>query len=433
MDINADETGSPTVRMIVTGDPVTETPPSTPSLPLKGVTVVAIEQAVAAPLATRHLADLGARVIKIERIDSGDFARDYDHVVNGTGSHFVWLNRGKESVALDLKSAAGLNVIRRLIDRADVFVQNLAPGAADRLGLGADELRRAHQSLIVVNLSGYGAGGPMEHRKAFDMLVQAQAGLVSVTGTTEHAVKTGIPTADIAAGMYCTQAVLAALLRQARSGEGATVDVTMFEATAEWMGHPMYVQMYAGRQIPRMGLSHAAIAPYDAYPTNDGQVLIGIQNDAGWRTLVTDVFGRPELALDPRFRTNVLRVQHRTDCDATVAAHTARWSAADLEAKLDAAGIPAAQVNQVADLINHPQLRARNRWRTVATENGPVEALLPPVTFHDIEAAMGDVPALGEHTASILRETGLDNAAVEQLLTIGTAHQDHYAAKGVPA
>ena len=217
MDINADETGSPTVRMIVSGDPVTETPASTPSLPLTGVTVVAIEQAVAAPLATRHLADLGARVIKIERIDGGDFARDYDHVVNGTGSHFVWLNRGKESVALDLKSAAGLNVIRRLIDRADVFVQNLAPGAADRLGLGADELRRAHESLIVVNLSGYGAGGPMEHRKAFDMLVQAQAGLVSVTGTSEHAVKTGIPTADIAAGMYCTQAVLAALLRQARS------------------------------------------------------------------------------------------------------------------------------------------------------------------------------------------------------------------------
>ena len=329
MQTNVDGAGTVTVHPIVTDEPATRYPASA-SLPLEGVTVVAIEQAVAAPLATRHLADLGARVIKIERVDGGDFARDYDHVVNGTGSHFVWLNRGKESVALDLKSSAGLQAIRRLIDRADVFVQNLAPGAAQRLGLGAEALRRNHKSLVVVNLSGYGAGGPMEHRKAFDMLVQAQAGLVSVTGTTEHAVKTGIPTADIAAGMYCTQAVLAALLRQARSGEGATVDVTMFEATAEWMGHPMYVQMYAGRQIPRMGLSHAAIAPYDAYPTKDGQVLIGIQNDSGWRTLAVDVFGDPELAHDPRFRTNVLRVTHRTECDAAVGARNrSRGTAVD--------------------------------------------------------------------------------------------------------
>jgi crotonobetainyl-CoA:carnitine CoA-transferase CaiB-like acyl-CoA transferase len=207
----------------------------------------------------------------------------------------------------------------------------------------------------------------------------------------------------------------------------------MFEATAEWMGHPMYVQMYAGRQIPRMGLSHAAIAPYDAYPTTDGQVLIGIQNDSGWRTLVTDVFGNSDLADDPRFRTNVLRVTHRAECDAAVAAQTARWSAADLEARLDKAGIPAAQVNQVADLVDHPQLRARNRWRTVGTENGPVEALLPPVTFSDVEAAMGDVPALGEHTASVLRESGLDKAVVDQLLSSGVAHQINHAARGVPA
>jgi itaconate CoA-transferase len=432
MHINVDEPRTAMVHPIVTGERPTRHPAGT-SLPLEGVIVVAIEQAVAAPLATRHLADLGARVIKIERVDGGDFARDYDHVVNGTGSHFVWLNRGKESVALDLKSPAGLEAIRRLIDRADVFVQNLAPGAAERLGLGAAELRSNHESLVVVNLSGYGAGGPMEHRKAFDMLVQAQAGLVSVTGTTEHAVKTGIPTADIAAGMYCTQAVLAALLRQARSGMGATVDVTMFEATAEWMGHPMYVQMYAGRQVPRMGLSHAAIAPYDAYPTSDGQVLIGIQNDNGWRTLVTDVFGNPELAQDPRFRTNVLRVTHRAECDAAVAAQTALWSAADLELKLDAAGIPAAQVNQVADLVDHPQLRARNRWRTVGTENGLVEALLPPVTFSDVEAAMGDVPALGQHTVSVLRECGMDNALLDELLNSGAAHQINEPAKGVPA
>lgn len=434
MQTNVDEREPAPVRLIASGDSsVTPGRPSSPSLPLAGVTVVAIEQAVAAPLATRQLADLGARVIKIERVDGGDFARDYDHVVNGTGSHFVWLNRGKESVALDLKSSAGLEVIRRLIDRADVFVQNLAPGAAERLGLGAEELRRQHESLIVVNLSGYGAGGPMEHRKAFDMLVQAQAGLVSVTGTSDHAVKTGIPTADIAAGMYCTQAVLAALLRRFRSGQGATIDVTMLEATAEWMGHPMYVQMYAGRQIPRMGLSHAAIAPYDAYPTKDGEVLIGIQNDSGWRTLVTDVFDQPELAQDPRFRTNVLRVQYRAACDEAVAAQTLRWTAADLEARLDEVGIPAARVNQVADLVSHPQLRARNRWRTVGTENGAVEALLPPVTFGDVEAAMGDVPALGEHTAAVLHEAGLDSAAVGRLLDIGAATQHHYATEDVPA
>ncbi|MFJ2028657.1 CaiB/BaiF CoA transferase family protein [Streptosporangium sp. NPDC087985] len=393
------------------------------SLPLDGYTVVAVEQAVAAPLATRHLADLGARVIKVERPGDGDLARGYDHLVHGTGSHFVWLNRGKESLAIDLKDPSGLEVLRRLIAEADVFVQNLAPGAAARLDLDAASLRRAKPELVVVNLSGYGAGGDKEQCKAYDMLVQAEVGLVSITGTAEHAVKTGIPTADIASGMYCAQAVLAALLRREQTGAGATIEVTMFEATAEWMGHPMYVQLYADRQVPRMGLSHAAIAPYDAYPTVDGQVLIGIQSDSGWRTLAGEVFGSADLASDPRFTTNVLRIENRAACDAAVAEFTSRWTTAELNARLAEAGVPAARVSTVEDLVEHPQLKARRRWRTVETEGGPIEALLPPITFDDVESAMGSVPGLGQHTRALLAEVGLTPEETAALLDRGAAEQ----------
>lgn len=395
--------------------------------PLEGFTVVAIDQAVAAPLAARNLADLGARVIKIERVDTGDLARGYDHAVHGIASHFVWLNRGKESVALDLRNPLCVRAVRTLIDRADVFIQNLAPGAAERLELDADTLRASNPGLVVVNLTGYGTGGPFENRKAYDMLVQAEAGLVSVTGTADRAVKTGIPTSDIAAGMYCSHAALAALLRRTRTGEGATIEVSMLEATAEWMGHPMYIQMYEDRQVPRMGLSHAAIAPYDAFPTADGEILIGIQNDRGWRSLVTEVFDRPDLAHDARFRTNVLRVQHRTACDAEVAQHTRSWRTGELDARLAQVGIPAAQVNDVRGLVEHPQLQARDRWREVQTEIGLVQALLPPATFADSEAPMGAVPALGEHTVAVLREAGLDDVAVRQLIQSGAA-----VATGVP-
>lgn len=393
------------------------------SLPLEGITVVALEQAVAAPLATRNLADLGARVIKVERVEGGDLARGYDHVVEGTGAHFVWLNRGKESLAMDLKSDDGRDVVRRLVDQADVFVQNLAPGSAERLGLGADELRAERPELVVANLSGYGAGGPLEKRKAYDMLIQAESGLISLTGTPETAVKTGIPTADIASGMYLSQAVLAALFRRWRTGEGATIEVSMFEATVEWMGHALYTQMHTGSQPPRMGLSHSAIAPYDAYPTSDGEVLIGVQNDSGWRTLVTQVLDAPELADDRRFATNVGRVSHRDECDAEIAARTVRWTSAELDARLAAAGIPAAQVKGLAQVVDHEQLRARDRWRTVHTEGASVEALLPPATFSDTEAHMGDVPALGEHTLALLLEAGLDSDAAEAALSRGVARQ----------
>ena len=380
------------------------------SLPLEGMTVVAIEQAVAAPLATRSLADLGARVIKVERVDGGDLARGYDHAVHGTGAHFVWLNRGKESLAVDLKSVQGRDIVRHLIAGADVFLQNLAPGAAERLGFGADELRSTRSELIVVNMSGFGRGG-------------TKACVGNDSETPEEAVKTGIPTSDIAAGMYAAQAVLAALLRRCRTGEGATIDVSMLDATVEWMGHAVYTQMHTGAQPPRMGLSHSSIAPYDAYPTSDGEVLIGVQNDRGWRALVTDVFGVPELADDPKFATNVARVRNRHECDALVTSHTRRWTAADLDARLAAAGVPAAQVKHLDQVLDHPQLRQRDRWRTVGTEHGTTEALLPPATFGDVEACMGDVPALGQHTQALLAESGLESAAVDGALSRGVARQ----------
>jgi itaconate CoA-transferase len=393
------------------------------TLPLEGITVVSVEQAVAAPLATRNLADLGARVIKVEAPGGGDFARDYDHVVHGTGAHFTWLNRGKESLAVDLKADEGRAAVQRLARRADVFVQNLAPGAAQRLGLDPAELRAGSPRLVAASISGYGTGGPMEQRKAYDMLIQAQAGLISITGTPETAVKTGIPTADIASGMYCAQAVLAALLRRDRTGEGATIEVSMLEATVEWMGYGLYTQMYTGVQPPRMGLSHSSIAPYDSFPTRDGQGLIGVQNDSGWLTLVNDVLAAPELAQDPRFATNVLRVRHRPECDAAVAAQTRQWSTAELDARLAAAGVPAAQVNELDQVVKHPQLRARDRWRTIQGEHAPVEALLPPATFADTEARMGDVPALGRHTRALLIESGLDAAAADDAISRGIARQ----------
>jgi crotonobetainyl-CoA:carnitine CoA-transferase CaiB-like acyl-CoA transferase len=391
-------------------------------LPLDGITVVAFEQAVAGPLASRHLADLGARVIKIERPGEGDFARHYDHAVRGLATHFVWLNRGKESVEIDLKSRDGIAFARALLARADVFLHNTAPGVVERLGLDADTLRTDHPRLVVVNISGYGSAGPRKDRKAYDMLVQAESGMIAVTGTPETATKTGIPTADIAAGLYAAMSVLSALFRRERTGQGAVVDVSMFDSAVEWMGHPLYMQLYGGRQIPRMGLSHAAIAPYDAYPTVDGQILIGVQNDRGWRTLVTDVFSHPEYADDSRFATNVDRVAHRDQCDALVAACTMAWTTAELDGRLAEMGIPAAQLNSTADVLEHPQLTERDRWRTVATEAGEIRGVLPPMTFRDVELPMGRVPALGEHTDRVRAE--LESSPDNGRPTAGTESSD---------
>ncbi|MFG2773425.1 CaiB/BaiF CoA transferase family protein [Streptomyces sp. NPDC048350] len=386
-------------------------------LPLEGITVVAVEQAVAAPFATRQLADLGARVIKIERPDGGDFARGYDTAARGLASHFVWCNRGKESVAVDLKDGRGLGLVRRLVAGADVFVQNLAQGAAARLGLDAATLCAAHPRLIAVDVSGYGPGGPYAHKRAYDMLVQCEAGLVSVTGTEEQPVKSGIPAADIAAGMYAYTGVLAALVRRGTTGRGGPVEVSLLDSLAEWMGHPLHHGMHGGTAPARTGLAHAVIAPYDAYPTADGSlVLLSVQNDREWRRLAEQVLERPDLADDPAFATNTARVAGRARTDAVVAGALAPLTAAEALARLDAAGVACARLNTVADLAEHPQLAARDRWRSVDSAAGPLRALLPPVTFPDgPEARMGRIPALGEDTDAVLGELGVGPAELAAL------------------
>ncbi|MFD3944047.1 CaiB/BaiF CoA transferase family protein [Streptomyces sp. NPDC058579] len=382
---------------------------STQPLPLAGITVVAVEQAVAAPFATRQLADLGARVIKIERPDGGDFARGYDTAARGLASHFVWCNRGKESVAVDLKDGRGLDLVRRLVAGADVFVQNLAQGAAARLGLDAATLCAAYPRLIAVDVSGYGPGGPYAHKRAYDMLVQCEAGLVSVTGTAEQPVKSGIPAADIAAGMYAYAGVLAALVRRGTTGRGGPVEVSLLDSLAEWMGHPLHHGMHGGTAPARTGLAHAVIAPYDAYPTADGSlVLLSVQNDREWRRLAEQVLDRPDLADDPAFATNTARVAGRAATDAVVAGALAPLTAAEALARLDAAGIACARLNTVADLAAHPQLAARERWREVESPVGPLRSLVPPVTFPDgPDAPMGRVPGLGDDTDVVLGELGV--------------------------
>ncbi|MGW6569006.1 CaiB/BaiF CoA transferase family protein [Streptomyces sp. NPDC054975] len=394
---------------------------STQPLPLEGITVVAVEQAVAAPFATRQLADLGARVIKIERPDGGDFARGYDTAARGLASHFVWCNRGKESVAVDLKDARGLDLVHRLVAGADVFVQNLAQGAAARLGLDAAPLCAAHPRLIAVDVSGYGPGGPYAHKRAYDMLVQCEAGLVSVTGTAEQPVKSGIPAADIAAGMYAYAGVLAALVRRGTTGRGGPVEVSLLDSLAEWMGHPLHHGMHGGTAPARTGLAHAVIAPYDAYPTADGSmVLLSVQNDREWRRLAEHVLERPDLADDPAFATNTARVAGRAATDAVVAGALAPLTAAEALARLDAAGIACARLNTVADLADHPQLAARERWREMESPVGPLRSLLPPVTFPDgPEAPMGRVPGLGDDTDVVLAELGVHPEELKALRADG--------------
>jgi itaconate CoA-transferase len=388
-------------------------------LPLDGMLVVALEQAVAAPLASRHLADLGARVVKLERVDGGDFARSYDHAVRGLASHFVWLNRGKESVAVDLKDPRGRDVLARLLAHADVFLHNLGPGAVDRLGFPADELRRLHPRLVVCAMSGYGSTGPYRDKRAYDLLVQSEAALVAVTGTPEQPAKAGIPVADIASGMYAFANTLAALLRRERTGEATAFEVTMFDALVEWMGHPVYATDNGGEAPPRVGLSHPVIAPYDAYPTADGhEVVIGVQNDREWARLASEVLGRPELAVDPDFATNVARVRNRQAVDDAVAAAMAGLTVEAAVEALDRARIASARLNTVPELITHPQLVARDRWRETQTPAGPVRALRSAVEPVG-EAPLGPVPALGEHTDAVLAGLGYSPAEVAALREAG--------------
>ena len=379
--------------------------------PLAGLTVVTLEQAVAAPFATRQLADLGARVIKVERPGTGDFARGFDTTVHGQASYFIWLNRGKESIELDLKSADGRRVLAALAARADVLVQNLAPGAAERLGLGAARLRKRHPRLIACSISGYGTDGPYRHKKAYDLLVQCETGLVSVTGTPDQPAKVAISVADIAAGMYAYSGVLTALYQRERTGEGTSIEVAMLDALGEWMSQPVYYTVYGGQPPRRTGARHASIAPYGPYSVAGGaQLFLGLQNDREWAVLCERVLHRPDLITDGRFRTNPDRVAH--DADLTVILEDAfRAIPADrLADELDAVGIACARLRSPAEFAAHPQLAARDRWREVGTPGGPVRALLPPVSMAGREPAMGPVPALGEHTAAIRAELGFPPA-----------------------
>ena len=381
----------------------------TSHLPLDGLLVVSVEQAIAAPFASRQLADLGARVIKIERPGVGDFARAYDHTVRGLASHFVWTNRSKESLTLDLKRPEALDVLRRLVSRADVFLHNLAPGAMGRLGFGAAMLREEHPRLVVCEISGYGTSGPYRDKKAYDLLVQSEAGLVSITGTPETPSKVGISIADIAAGMYAFSSVLAALVRRAKTGTGALLDISMLDALSEWMGYPAYYAGYGGTPLPRTGARHAAIAPYGPYVAGDGHVVyLGLQNEREWARFCADVLDRPALVSDPRFSSNALRVEHHDELEKIIVGAFADKTAQRVVDKLEAAQIANARMNTVDEFLEHPQLAARGKWQQVDSPVGPLRALVPPYGFDDVELKMGRIPALGEHTGKILSELGFD-------------------------
>jgi crotonobetainyl-CoA:carnitine CoA-transferase CaiB-like acyl-CoA transferase len=365
---------------------------------------VALEQAVAAPFATRQLADLGARVIKIERAGAGDFARGYDTSVLGQASYFVWLNRGKESVELDVKSDEGRAVMAALLARADVFVQNLAPGAAERLGLDAAGLLARHRRLICCSVSGYGPDGPYAGKKAYDLLVQCEAGLLSVTGTPDVPCKAGISVADIAAGMYAYTGVLTALYERERTGRGSSFTVSLLDALGEWMTQPYLYTVYGGREPRRTGARHASISPYGPYQARGGEVFIGLQNEREWAVLCDKVLARSDLITDERFTTNPDRVKHDDELTAIIEDVLASMTPDEVVARLDAAGIASARLRTPAEFAAHPQLAARDRWREADTPGGPVRTLLPPVTVPGREPALGAVPALGQHTEAVLAE-----------------------------
>ena len=385
-------------------------------LPLQGITVISLEQAVAAPFTTRQLADLGARVIKIERPGVGDFARSYDKTVLGQSSHFVWLNRSKESLALDVKHPDALEVLSRLLTKADVFVQNLAPGAAARLGLGSDALRVRYPRLIVCNISGYGPDGPYSRKKAYDLLIQCESGMVSVSGTPDTPSKAGISVADIAAGMYGYSGILTALYRREKTDEGTAFDVSMFEALGEWMSYPAYFTAYGGKPPPRTGAAHATIHPYGPFPVGDGKtVFFGIQNEREWASFCSVVLRRPELARDPRFDSTSQRDANRPPLTQAIAKAFSQLTAEQVVARLEEAQIANAHLNTMQEFWDHEQLRARDRWRDVETPNGSVRALLPPVNLDGEEPRMDPVPAVGQHTRAILLELGFDEGFAARL------------------
>ena len=387
--------------------------------PLDGITVVSLEHAVAAPFCTRQLADLGARVIKVERPGSGDFARGYDTRVRGQSSHFTWINRSKESLALDLKQPLAQDALMQLLAGADVLVQNLAPGAAARMGLSYEALQQRFPRLIVCDISGYGADGPYRDKKAYDLLIQSEAGFLSVTGTPDTPSKSGISVADIAAGMYAYTNILSALLLRGKTGEGSHIDVSMLEAMGEWMGYPLYYAYDGAPPPPRTGASHASIYPYGPFVAGDGKtVMLGLQNEREWKAFCDTVLQQSAVATDARFCSNAQRNTHREALQALILQTFAALTAAQVVERLEAAGIANARVNDMADLWQHPQLQARQRWRTVGTPAGEVPALLPPGVNSAFDYRMDPIPAVGQHNASILAELGW---SAEQIAALAAA------------
>lgn len=384
--------------------------------PLDGITVISLEHAIAAPFCTRQLADLGARVIKVERPGAGDFARAYDQRVDGEASHFVWVNRSKESLTLDLKQPAALAVLQELIAGADVLVQNLAPGAAARMGLGYDALHAKHPSLIVCDISGYGDDGPYRDKKAYDLLIQSEAGFLSVTGTPDAPCKSGNSIADIAAGMYAYTGILAALLQRGKTGQGSHIDVSMLESLAEWMGYPMYYAYQGATPPPRSAASHATIYPYGPFAAGDGDtVMLGLQNEREWRVFCEKVLLQPALATDPRFDANAKRNEHRDALKAIILEAFGALSSAQVLERLDAAQIANARMNDMTGLWAHPQLQARERWRDVGSPAGTIPALLPPGRQSAFDYRMDPVPSVGQHTEAILQSLGRSAADIAAL------------------
>ncbi|MCX8226890.1 MAG: CaiB/BaiF CoA-transferase family protein [Sulfitobacter sp.] len=384
-------------------------------LPLEGINVVSLEHAIAAPFATRQLADLGARVIKIERPGVGDFARNYDTRVNGMASHFVWTNRSKESLTLDVKHPKGAVILHKLVADADVVVQNLAPGAAARLGLGYDALSKKNPRIIVCNISGYGTGGPDEHRKAYDLLIQSEAGFVTTTGTPENPSKAGISIADISAGMYAYSNILAAIIQRGKTGKGCEIDLSMLDAMTEWMSYPLYYAYDGAAPPARAGASHSTIFPYGPFVVGDGHtVILGLQNEREWKTFCEIVLEAPALASDSRFSSNSLRAKSKVALTQIITTSFADCTTEQVIKRLDRAGIANAKMNEMEDIWNHVQLAARNRWRKVDTPVGRIPALLPPGGI-GTEPRMDAVPALGEHTACLLAEIGYSEKDIAAL------------------
>ena len=388
--------------------------------PLDGITVVALEHVIAAPFCTRQLADLGARIIKIERPGDGDFARGYDTQVEGMSSHFVWVNRSKESITLDLKQDAALVILKSLLKTADVFIQNLAPGAAARMGLTTQALQKDNPGLILCSISGYGNDGPYRDKKAYDLLIQSEAGFLSITGTPETPSKAGNSIADIAAGMYAYTNILAALLQRGKTGKGTVIDISMLEALSEWMSFPMYYAYKGANPPPRNGASHATIYPYGPFKAGDGKtVMLGLQNEREWAQFCELVLENPALAQDDRFDRNFKRNEKRTELLEIIDACFSQMTAEQLIARLEKAQIANARLNDMEGLWKHEQLKARHRFTEVGTPNGTVAALLPPGLNDSYDYRMDPVPAVGEHTNAILTELGMSSTEIEALRAQG--------------